>query len=45
VDPDGGYDAALRVLALGDADALAQRLLDEADFDTGEDQPFHEPEE
>jgi len=47
VNPDGGYDAALRVLALGDADALAQRLMDEADFDAGgwEDQPFREPEE
>ena len=45
VNPDGGYDAALRVLALGDADALAQRLMEEADFDAGEDQPFREPEE
>lgn len=45
VNPDGGYDAALRILALGDADALAQRLMDEAVFDAGEDQPFREPEE
>jgi helicase MOV-10 len=45
VNPDGEYDAALRVLALGDADALAQRLMDEAEFDAREDQPFHEPEE
>jgi helicase MOV-10 len=51
VDPDAEYDAALRLLALDDADALAQRLVDEADFDAYdaydayEDQPFREPEE
>lgn len=46
VNPDGGYDAELRVRALSDVDALAQRLLDEADFDdAGEDQPFREPED
>ncbi|KAH9983175.1 P-loop containing nucleoside triphosphate hydrolase protein [Russula compacta] len=46
VNPDGGYDADLRVRALSDVDALAQRLLDEADFDDAdEDQPFREPED
>jgi helicase MOV-10 len=45
VDSDGGYDEDLRVRALGDADALARRLVDEADFGAGEDQPFREPEE
>jgi len=45
VNSDGGYDEDLRVRALGDADALARRLVDEADFGAGEDQPFREPEE
>jgi len=45
VNPDGGYDAYLRVCALRDADALERRLLDEPDFDAVEDQPFREPEE
>jgi helicase MOV-10 len=45
VNPDGGYDAYLRVCAVRDADALERRLLDEADYDAVEDQPFREPEE
>lgn len=45
VDPDGGYDVDLRVRALDTADALAQRLLDEAELNPGEDQQFHEQEE
>jgi len=45
VNLDGGYDAYLRVCALRDADALERRLLDEADYDAVEDQPFREPEE
>jgi helicase MOV-10 len=47
VNPDGGYDVDMRIRALDTADALADRLLDEADLDedAGEDQPFHEVEE
>jgi hypothetical protein len=45
VNPDGGYDVDLRMRALGTADALAQRLLDGADFDASEDRPFREQEE
>jgi hypothetical protein len=47
VNPDGGYDVDMRIRALDTADALAERLLDGADFDEdpGEDQPFHEVEE
>jgi hypothetical protein len=47
VNPDGGYDEDLRARALNDADALAERLFDEADdYDyAGEDQPFGQPEE
>jgi len=45
VDPDGGYDVDLRLRALDAADALAERLVDGADFDAGEDQPFRELEE
>jgi len=45
VDPEGGYDVELRVRALDTADALADRLFDEAELDAGEDQPFQEVEE
>ena len=45
VNFDGGYDVHLRLRALNTADALAERLLDAADFDAVEDQPFREPEE
>jgi len=45
VNPDGGYDVDLRLRALDDADVLARRLCDEADLDTGDDQPFRELEE
>jgi hypothetical protein len=45
VNPEGGYDVDLRMRALNTADALAQRLLDGADFDAGEDRPFRELEE
>ncbi|KAI0293934.1 P-loop containing nucleoside triphosphate hydrolase protein [Russula brevipes] len=50
VNPDGGYDEELRARALYDADALAERLFDEADDYAGEDyagedQPFGQPEE
>ncbi len=43
--PCNGYDVELRVRALDTADALADRLFDEAELDAGEDQPFQEVEE
>ena len=44
VNSDGGYDVDLRMRALGMAETLAERLIDGADFDAGEVQPFQEPE-